>query len=138
MRRHYQAVMAGIGTEQIDVAFPDFPGCVTVAKTMEDACRRAEEVLSFHLQGMVADDETIPVEGNEAALLETVEDYESEGHRVVVAAVSVEIPSGKAKRVNVTLPEYVLEAADRWARNHGESRSGLLANAAMDYIARHS
>jgi predicted RNase H-like HicB family nuclease len=130
--------MAGIGTEQIDVAFPDFPGCVTVAKTLEDACRRAAEVLSFHIQAMVADDEPVPVENDEAALLEMVQDYESEGHRVVIAAVKVEIPSGRAKRINVTLPEYVLEAADRWAKTHGESRSGLLANATMDYISRHS
>ena len=130
--------MAGIGTEQIDVAFPDFPGCVTVANTLEDACRRAGEVLSFHIQAMVADDEPIPVENDEATLLEMIADYESEGHRVVVASVEVEIPSGRAKRINVTLPEFVLEAADRWAKSHGESRSGLLANATMDDISRHS
>jgi predicted RNase H-like HicB family nuclease len=138
MHRHYQAVMAGIGSGQIDVAFPDFPGCVTVATTMEEACRRAGEVLSFHIQGMVSDDEPVPVEGDESALLEMVQDYEGEGHRVMVVSLNVEIPSGKAKRINVTLPEYVLEAADRWAKTHGESRSGLLANATMDYISRHS
>jgi hypothetical protein len=67
-----------------------------------------------------------------------IQDYESEGHRVVVAAVDVEIPSGKAKRINVTLPEYISEAADRRAKTHGENRPCLLANAAMDYISRHS
>lgn len=51
--------------------------------------------------------------------------------------VEVDIPTGKAKRVNVTLPQYVLDAVDRWAKFHGESRSGVLANATLDYIARH-
>ena len=137
MHRHYQAVMAGIGTDQIDVAFPDFPGCVTVAGTLEEAHSRAAEALSFHIQSMVEDGDPIPAGGDEAVLLEMVREYEEEGHRVVLASVDVEIPTGKAKRVNVTLPEYVLEAVDRWARDHGQSRSGLLADASMDYIARH-
>jgi predicted RNase H-like HicB family nuclease len=137
MQRHYQAVFAGVGTEQIDVAFPDFPGCVTVAGSVEEAHVRAVEALSFHIQSMVEDGDPIPPGGDEEALLEMVGDYEEEGHRVVVAAINVEIPTGRACRINVTLPEHVLKAADRWAREHGESRSGLRANAAMDYIARH-
>ena len=137
MYRHYEAVLAGVGTDQIDVAFPDFPGCVTVAKTLDEARSRAAEALSFHIQSMVDDGDPIPAGGDEDALLEMVKDYEDEGHRVVIASVGVEIPAGKAKRVNVTLPEYVLDAVDRWAKSHGQSRSGLLANATMDYIARH-
>ena len=137
MFRHYQAILAGVGTDQIDVAFPDFPGCVTVAKTLEEAQNRAEEVLSFHIQSMVGDGDAIPAGGDEEALLEMLKDYEDEGHRVVIASVGVEIPAGKAKRVNVTLPEYVLDAVDRWAQTHKQSRSGLLASATMDYIARH-
>lgn len=129
--------MAGIGTEQIDVAFPDFPGCVTVARNIEEAHTRAAEALSFHLQSMVDDGDPIPAGGDEAALLEMLRDYEEEGYRVVVASIDVNIPTGKAKRINITLPEYVLEAADQWAKKHGNTRSGLLANATMDYIARH-
>ncbi len=137
MFRHYQAVLAGVGTDQVDVAFPDFPGCVTVARSVEEAHERAAEALSFHLQSIVEDGDPIPAGGDEDALLELVREYEEEGHRVVVASVGAEIPAGRAKRVNVTLPDYVLDAVDRWAKAHGQSRSGLLANATMDYIARH-
>lgn len=137
MYRHYRAVMAGVGSAQIDVAFPDFPGCVTVAKSLEDAHDRAVEALSFHILAMVDDGDAIPAGGDEAALLEMVREYEAEGHQVVVVLVRVEIPTGKAKRVNITLPKYVLDAVDRWAKAHGESRSGVLASATMDYIARH-
>jgi predicted RNase H-like HicB family nuclease len=136
MQRYYQAILAGLGTEQIDVAFPDFPGCVTVAHSIEEAYRRAEEVLSFHIQSMVEDGDPIPPGGDEKALLEMKQDYEDEGHRVAIAMIGLEIPTGKAKRINVTLPEYVLDAVDRWAKAHGQTRSGMLTNASMDYMAR--
>ncbi len=35
------------------VSFPDFPGCVTGGKTLEEARRMAAEALSFHVEGMV-------------------------------------------------------------------------------------
>jgi predicted RNase H-like HicB family nuclease len=42
------------------VSFPDFPGCITVGKTLEEARRKAAEALSFHVAGMLADNEKIP------------------------------------------------------------------------------
>jgi predicted RNase H-like HicB family nuclease len=137
MQRKYTAVLAGVGTEQVDVAFPDFPGCVTVGKSVVEAHERAKEALSFHIQSMVEDGDPLPAGGDDHALIAMVREYEAEGYRAVVAAVDVDIPSGRAKRINVTMPEYVLAALDRWAKTHGESRSGVLATATMDYIARH-
>jgi predicted RNase H-like HicB family nuclease len=137
MKLTYSTVMAGIGTDQIDIAFPDFPGCVTVANSIQEAQERAAEVLSFHVQSMVEDDDPIPAGSNEQALLEMIDSYERDGHRTMAASIAIDLPTGKAKRVNVTLPEFVLEAVDRWAKQHGQTRSGLLADASMDYIARH-
>lgn len=137
MKKYYQAVFAGVGTDQIDVAFPDFPGCVTVAPTLDQAHGRAADALALHVQSMVEDGEPLPAATDETALVELVRDYEEDGHRVVVASVPVEIPSGKAIRINVTLPQHVLNAADAWARTHKETRSGLLATATLDYLARH-
>ena len=42
----------------------------------------------------------------------------------------------KAKRINITLPERVLALVDEHAKREGESRSGLLARAVLDYIGR--
>lgn len=43
------------------VSFPDFPGCVTAGKTLEEARRLAPEaLLTLHIQGMIADGEPIP------------------------------------------------------------------------------
>jgi HicB_like antitoxin of bacterial toxin-antitoxin system len=34
-----------------------------------------------------------------------------------------------------TLPERVLSLVDKWASENGETRSGLIAQAALEYIA---
>jgi HicB_like antitoxin of bacterial toxin-antitoxin system len=55
------------------------------------------------------------------------------------ALVSVDLSrlASKAKRINITLPERVLALVDEQAQREGETRSGLLARAALDYIGRH-
>jgi predicted RNase H-like HicB family nuclease len=42
------------------VSFPDFPGCITAGDTIEEARKNAEEVLPFHIAGMLEDGETLP------------------------------------------------------------------------------
>jgi metal-responsive CopG/Arc/MetJ family transcriptional regulator len=40
----------------------------------------------------------------------------------------------KSKRINVSIPERVLDAVDRFAKAENETRSGLLVKAATAYI----
>jgi len=56
------------------------------------------------------------------------------------AMVNVDLSklASKAKRINITLPERVLALVDEQAKREGESRSGLLARAVMEYIERNS
>ena len=42
------------------VSFPDFPGCVSVGGTADDAVRQGSEALAFHVEGLGADGEPIP------------------------------------------------------------------------------
>jgi hypothetical protein len=44
----------------------------------------------------------------------------------------------KAKRVNITMPENLLHEIDRYADKYHMTRSGLLAQAAGEYIHRKS
>src|SRR5450759_1466292 len=41
------------------VSFPDFPGCVTAGKTLDEARRMAVEALSLHIEGMMESGEAI-------------------------------------------------------------------------------
>ena len=42
------------------ISFPDFPGCISVGDSREDAIRRGAKALAFHVEGMVEDGEPIP------------------------------------------------------------------------------
>jgi predicted RNase H-like HicB family nuclease len=105
------------------VDFPDFPGCITAGKTLEEAHKRASEALKFHIKGMVEDGDPIP----EPSSLDNIM-ADPENSRSVPFLITV--PETKAKRINITLPENELEAIDQYARRHKMSRSAFLLDAA--------
>jgi hypothetical protein len=59
-------------------------------------------------------------------------DYKG-GAWAIVSIDASELP-GKAVRINITLPKRVLKSVDRFAKAAGETRSGLLSEAATQYI----
>jgi predicted RNase H-like HicB family nuclease len=113
------------------VSFPDFPGVVTAGATLDEARHMAEEALAFHVEGMVEDGETIP----EPSSLESVM-ADPDNRDGVAILVTLKSQTAKAVRINITLPEDVLERIDRFAADHGLSRSGFLARAASHEIER--
>jgi len=42
------------------VDFPDFPGCITAGRSLEEARRMAAEALAFHVDGMREDAQPVP------------------------------------------------------------------------------
>ncbi|MGB3549593.1 MAG: type II toxin-antitoxin system HicB family antitoxin [Candidatus Binatus sp.] len=46
------------------VSFPDFPGCVSGAKTLQEVRRMAAEALALHIEGMIEDGEVVPSPSN--------------------------------------------------------------------------
>ena len=47
-----------------------------------------------------------------------------------VVEVNVSRFEGRAEKINITLPRRLLARIDRYAKEHGETRSGFLADAA--------
>ena len=45
---------------------PDLPGCVAVGRTREEVERNMHEAIEMHIQGMIEDNEPIPLSYNEA------------------------------------------------------------------------
>lgn len=107
------------------VSFPDFPGVITAGTSLDDARAMAEEALTFHIEGLVADGEAIP---EPSSLEEIMGDPGNRDGVAILVAVKTEAP--KAVRVNVTLPQDVLEQIDRFAAARGFTRSGFIAQAA--------
>lgn len=112
------------------VSFPDFPGVITAGTTLDDARAMAEEALSFHIEGLIEDGETLPAP---SSLEEIMTDP---AHKDAVAIlVTVRANAPKAVRVNVTLPEDTLKKIDQYAEAHGYTRSGFLTLAAKRAMA---
>jgi predicted RNase H-like HicB family nuclease len=116
------------------VTVPDLPGCFSAGETLEDAMTQAVEAIECHLEGLLLDGDVVPEAQSVEAHVKN-KDY-ADG---TWALVSVDLSklASKAKRINITLPERVLKLVDDQARREGESRSGLLARAVMEYIGRH-
>ena len=111
------------------LTFPDVPGCVTAADTMDGLLQQAAEALSFHLEGMAEDKLPMPVAHQLEELQANPEFAVDFAQARLVTLIPYDPPS-KAVRVNITMEAHLLEAIDQTARMEGSSRSGFLAQAA--------
>jgi predicted RNase H-like HicB family nuclease len=107
------------------VSFPDFPGCITAGKTLEESRRNAEEALALHITGMMEDGERIP----EPSTLDDIADDPAIKDAV---AILVNVDSEKRVRVNITARESQIERIDRLADEAGMTRSAYFVQAALD------
>ena len=119
------------------VTVPDLPGCFSGGDTLDDAFDNAREAIGDHIETLIMDGQPIP----EQAPLEAHRangDYRDGlwGFVDVDLLKLSESALGKTVRVNITLPHRVLNAVDAAATKASESRSGFLARAALEHIAR--
>jgi predicted RNase H-like HicB family nuclease len=128
--RQYIALIHKDADSDFSVSFPDLPGCVTAGSTLDEARDMAAEALAFHLEGMKQDGEAIPEPSSLEAVMANAENRDG-------VAILVPAPGRVAKsvRINITLPEDVLNEIDRYAEARGLTRSGFLASAAKRAIA---
>jgi predicted RNase H-like HicB family nuclease len=101
----------------------------TAGTSLDDARAMAEEVLTFHIEGLIQNGEAIP---EPSALEEIMSDPDNRSGVTIFVATKNQQP--KIVRVNVTLPGDVLEQIDRFAEAHGYTRSGLLTQAAKKFM----
>jgi predicted RNase H-like HicB family nuclease len=123
--RSYIGLIHKDGDSDFGVSFPDIPGVITAGTSLDDARAMAEEALAFHIEGLVEDGEAIP---EPSTLEDIMADPDNRNGVAILVTVKTEQP--KAVRVNVTLPEDVLNQIDQYAEAHGFTRSGFLTQAA--------
>ena len=94
----------------------------------------AQEAAECHIEGLLMDSEPVPAASS-------IEHHKSnpDYSNCVWALVDIDVSklSSRSRRVNITIPERLLNTVDQYARKHGESRSGLLAQAVAEYMASH-
>ena len=117
------------------VAVPDLPGCFSAGSTIDEAIAMAQEAIELHLEGLIEDGQVLPEPGQ-------IQDHQcNPDYRGGIWAVVSINPSNlrvEAKRVNITMPQRILEAVDRFAKAENQTRSGLLVKAASAYMERGS
>ena len=112
------------------VSFPDFPGCISAASTIDEAKDMAQEALSLHIKGMIEDGESIPPPSR----LEDIMADPLYSDAVAFLVVTIHYPKPRTVRVNVTIPEDMLHQIDAAAKSRGMSRSSFLVHAAQNSI----
>ena len=127
---NYIAIVHKETNTDFGVSFPDFPGCITAGKDIDESKDMAQEALTLHIHGMLEDGEQLPVPSRLEEIMNDP-DYTN-----AIAYLVVSAPDAKPRtvRVNVTLPEIMLKQIDAAARKRGMSRSAFLVHSAQSAI----
>ena len=107
------------------VSFPDFPGCITAGRTLEEARRNAAEALTLHIEGLLEDAEEIP----EASNLDNLS-HDPALKDAVAFLVDINV-SDKVERFNITARKNQMEEIDRLAKQKGMTRSAYIVASAL-------
>ena len=114
------------------VSVPDLPGCISANDTVDGAFTSVREAILLHLDGMLAHGYPLPTPqpiqqhlGNPAYV---------DGIWGYVDVDLTEIPD-TVVRVDITAPSKTLATIDQWANWAGETRSGFMLKATLEYIS---
>lgn len=131
----YPVVIHKDENSDFGVMVPDITGCYSAGSTYDEALQNVTEAIECHLEGLLIDNESLPI-GTSIDRWITDESFK-EG---VWAFVDIDLShiSGKTKRVNITMPERVLNLIDLYSKSHAvKNRSSFLTDAAVSYIESH-
>ncbi|GAA5234229.1 ribbon-helix-helix protein, CopG family [Verticiella sediminum] len=104
--------------------FPDIPGCHAAADDAQALPAAAQEAVEAHFG---ADDDPIPSPSSPDAW---VDDPEYRGGFWMMVDIDLSRVRSRAVRLNISLPENLVQRIDTAARQRGQSRSAFLAMAA--------
>jgi predicted RNase H-like HicB family nuclease len=110
------------------ITFPDFPGCVSSGESLQEACNAGEEALQGHIDLMQADGDAIPLPSDINAAPKDLE--VNEVMRTMIGARA----TGRKKRINVTLDEFLLSDIKTKVGERGTS--AFLEKAARHELAK--
>ncbi|MGZ4992287.1 MAG: type II toxin-antitoxin system HicB family antitoxin [Methylobacter sp.] len=112
------------------VTIPDFPGCFSAAGDWDLLPEAIQEAIELYCEGEELD---IPAP---TPLEKLVTNPDYEGGVWMLVNVDVSRLSTKPVRINISLPENLVQSIDRYAKAHHLTRSGFLAKAALAEIQR--
>lgn len=117
------------------VMVPDIPGCYSAGSTYDEALNNIIEAIECHLEELLMDNESIPLG---TSIDHWIADSSFKGGVWAFVDIDLSVISGKAKRVNITMPERVLSLIDLYSKSHTiKNRSSFLTDAALSFMENH-
>ena len=126
------AIEPGTTTTAFGVVVPDLPGCFSAGDTLEEAFDNAAAAIEVHCELLAEDGHDMP---QPKPMQTHQQPAEFVGWTWAVVDVPVEAFWGPSEKINITLPARVLRRIDIHAREHGQTRSGFIAQAAQAAMA---
>ena len=126
MRHLYFAAIHKDSRSDYTALFPGVPGCITAGSTVEEVEAMAREALQGHLDVCrdYGDPTPAPLD------LKAAKAHKDAKGAEFFLGIPVEKESGKAARLNITMPEDLVAEVDAYTKRRGLTRSAFLAKAA--------
>lgn len=106
------------------VTIPDFPGCFSAADEWQDLPRMIQEAIELWCEGQNLE---LP---KPSALDELVKNTDYVDGVWLLIDVDISKLDTKPVRLNISMPQSLVSEIDSYAKAHGATRSGFLAQAA--------
>lgn len=114
----------GDETHAYGITFPDFPGCFTAADHVDEIPAMIQEAVEAHF----ADGATVP---KASSLLDLSKNPDYRDGAWLLAEIDLSKLRTRSVRLNISLPENLIQLIDEHARQNHVTRSGFLAQAAL-------
>jgi predicted RNase H-like HicB family nuclease len=118
-------VHLGDATHAHGVTIPDFPGCFSAADDWQDLPRMVQEAIELYCEG---ENMVLPVPTTLESLA-VLPGFQDGGVWLLVEVNTARLDT-RPVRLNISLPAGLAREIDDYARAHGATRSGFLAEAA--------
>jgi len=109
------------------VTIPDFPGCFSSADDWQDLPRMVQEAIELYCEG---ENMKLPAP-TPLETLAKLPDFQDGGVWLLVEVDTARLDT-RPVRLNISLPAGLAREIDEYARAHGATRSGFLAEAARN------
>jgi|GEM_PF-194418 len=132
MRNYFALIDEADGS--FGVSFPDLPGCVAMADTLDGAADAAREALALFLDELVSDGSEIPLARSFATLRATKDVRSALKDGAVAILVSLPFEPEERERINVMFSKNLLAEVDAAVQEVGITRSSFLERAAFEKL----
>ncbi len=129
---NYPIVIHKDADSDYGVTVPDLPGCFSAGRTLDEAMAMAKEAIELHLEGLIEEGQIVP---DPSSVERHQRKRQYRGGTWAIVSINPADVRPHARRINITMPQRILEAVDRHAAAESETRSGLLTKAAVRYLA---